>query len=108
MTTPQDFDWGRLADDLSHQVRQQLIGVGDGLSVQTDQDISDQQPRFGCRAIFFNANQQQPDTLLTSQRLGLGFRQIARIQGASINTVQGRYRYAIEKLRSVLDGELTK
>ena len=37
----------------------------------------------------------------------LGFRQIARIQNTSINTAQGRYRYGIEKLRSVLDGEVT-
>jgi RNA polymerase sigma-70 factor (ECF subfamily) len=36
----------------------------------------------------------------------LTFRQIARIQNASINTVQGRYRYGMAKLRSILNGEL--
>ena len=36
----------------------------------------------------------------------LTFRQIARIQNASINTVQGRYRYGITKLRPLLNGEL--
>jgi RNA polymerase sigma-70 factor (ECF subfamily) len=36
----------------------------------------------------------------------LTFRQIARMQNASINTVQGRYRYGIAKLRSLLNGEL--
>jgi len=36
---------------------------------------------------------------------GMGFRQIARIQNASINTVQGRYRYGMEKLRSLLNSE---
>jgi RNA polymerase sigma factor (sigma-70 family) len=36
----------------------------------------------------------------------LTFRQIARVQNASINTVQGRYRYGITKLRSLLNGEL--
>ena len=34
------------------------------------------------------------------------FRRIARIQNASINTVQGRYRYGMKKLRSLLNGEL--
>jgi RNA polymerase sigma-70 factor (ECF subfamily) len=34
------------------------------------------------------------------------FRQIAEIQNASINTVQGRYRYGMNKLRSLLNGEL--
>lgn len=33
------------------------------------------------------------------------FRQIARAQNASINTVQGRYRYGMNKLRSLLNGE---
>jgi len=36
----------------------------------------------------------------------LTFRQIAEIQNTSINTVQGRYRYGINKLRSLLNGEL--
>jgi RNA polymerase sigma factor (sigma-70 family) len=35
----------------------------------------------------------------------LTFRQIAAIQNASINTVQGRYRYGITKLRSFLHSE---
>ena len=34
------------------------------------------------------------------------FREIAKIQSVSINTVQGRYRYGIAKLRSLLNGEL--
>jgi len=34
------------------------------------------------------------------------FRAIAAIQNASINTVQGRYRYGTDKLRSLLNGEL--
>ena len=34
------------------------------------------------------------------------FRQIARIQNVSINTVQGRYRYGMNRLRSMLNGEL--
>jgi len=34
------------------------------------------------------------------------FRQIARIQNVSINTVQGRYRYGMNRLRSLLNGEL--
>jgi len=36
---------------------------------------------------------------------GMGFRHIARLQNASINTVQGRYRYGMEKLRSLLNSE---
>jgi len=36
----------------------------------------------------------------------LTFRQIAAIQKESINTVQGRYRYGMNRLRTLLNGEL--
>jgi len=34
------------------------------------------------------------------------FREIAKSQNVSINTAQSRYRYGLEKLRSLLDGEV--
>ncbi len=37
---------------------------------------------------------------------GLKFWQIAESQSASINTVQSRYRYGLDKLKSMLDGEV--
>jgi len=39
---------------------------------------------------------------------GMTFREIAGIQETSINTIQGRYRYGMEKLRSVLNSEGTQ
>lgn len=36
---------------------------------------------------------------------GMTFREIARLQGESINTAQSRYRYGIEKLRTLLKKE---
>ena len=39
-------------------------------------------------------------------RCGLRFREIARLQGVSINTAQSRYRYGLAKLRHLLDGEV--
>ena len=36
------------------------------------------------------------------------FREIAKLQSASISTIHGRYRYGIDKLRSMLNSELTK
>ncbi len=36
------------------------------------------------------------------------FRIIAKSLGISVNTVKGRYRYGIRKLRSILDGEVEK
>jgi RNA polymerase sigma-70 factor (ECF subfamily) len=39
---------------------------------------------------------------------GMTFRQIAKAQSVSINTVQGRYRYGMNKLRSMLNSEVQK
>jgi RNA polymerase sigma-70 factor (ECF subfamily) len=36
----------------------------------------------------------------------LPFREIARLDGISINTAMSRYRYALSKLRAALDGDL--
>jgi RNA polymerase sigma factor (sigma-70 family) len=36
------------------------------------------------------------------------FRQIAELQGIGVSTIQSRYRYGLEKLRSLLDGEVEK
>ena len=37
---------------------------------------------------------------------GMKFKDIAKSQNVSINTVQSRYRYGLEKLRSLLNGEV--
>ena len=49
---------------------------------------------------------EQREVVMLYMEGDLTFRQIAAIQNASINTVQGRYRYGITKLRSLLNGEL--
>jgi RNA polymerase sigma-70 factor, ECF subfamily len=49
---------------------------------------------------------EQREVVMLYMEGDLTFRQIATIQNTSINTVQGRYRYGITKLRSLLNGEL--
>ena len=39
-------------------------------------------------------------------RGNLKFKEIAKLQGISINTAQSRYRYGLEKLRILLNGEV--
>ncbi|UCG59225.1 MAG: sigma-70 family RNA polymerase sigma factor [Phycisphaerales bacterium] len=48
---------------------------------------------------------EQREVLILRTYGGMRFKAIAGEQRVSINTVQGRYRYALEKLRSMLDGE---
>lgn len=49
---------------------------------------------------------EQREAVLLHIRSGLTFKQIATLQDVSINTVQGRFRYGLEKLRSLLDDEV--
>jgi len=51
---------------------------------------------------------EQREVISLRMEMDMKFRQIAAIQQTSVNTVKGRYRYAIEKLRSILDSEVEK
>ena len=49
---------------------------------------------------------QQREVVVLHLKGDLTFREIAAVQGTSLNTVQSRYRYGIDKLRSLLNGEV--
>ena len=51
---------------------------------------------------------EQREVVILRLRAGMKFRQIAKVQDISINTVKGRYRYGLNKLRSILNGEVEK
>ena len=49
---------------------------------------------------------EQREVVILHLQGGMKFRAIAESQGVSINTVQSRYRYGLDKLRSILDSEV--
>jgi RNA polymerase sigma-70 factor (ECF subfamily) len=49
---------------------------------------------------------EQREVIVLHIKAGLMFRQIADLQKVSVNTVQSRYRYGIDKLRSLLNSEV--
>jgi RNA polymerase sigma-70 factor (ECF subfamily) len=51
---------------------------------------------------------QQRETVLLHLYSGMKLKAIAKLQGESVNTVKGRYRYGLEKLRSLLNSEMIK
>ncbi len=51
---------------------------------------------------------EQREVLTLYMQGDMTFSHIAKIQNASINTVQGRYRYGLNKLRPLLNGEMNK
>jgi len=50
---------------------------------------------------------EQREAVVLRLRGGLRFHAIARMQGVSINTVQGRYRYGVDRLKTILNGKLS-
>ena len=50
---------------------------------------------------------EQREAVVLRLRSGMRFRAIARMQGVSINTVQGRFRYGLDKLKTLLDGQIS-
>jgi RNA polymerase sigma-70 factor (ECF subfamily) len=50
----------------------------------------------------------QRETVLLRAQSGMKFRQIAKSQSVPIKTVQSRYRIGLDKLRSLLNSEVTK
>ena len=49
---------------------------------------------------------EQREVVVLHLKGDLTFREIAAAQGTSINTIQSRYRYGLDKLRSLLNGEV--
>jgi RNA polymerase sigma-70 factor, ECF subfamily len=50
---------------------------------------------------------EQREAVVLRLGSGMRFHAIARMQDVSINTVQGRYRYGLDKLKTLLDGKLS-
>ena len=51
---------------------------------------------------------EQREVIVLHLHHGMRFREIAKDLGVSINTVQSRYRYGLDKLRSILNSVVTK
>jgi RNA polymerase sigma-70 factor (ECF subfamily) len=51
---------------------------------------------------------EQREVIVLHLHHEMRFRQIAEALGVSINTVQSRYRYGLDKLRSILNGVVTE
>jgi RNA polymerase sigma-70 factor (ECF subfamily) len=51
---------------------------------------------------------QQREVIILHLQSGLKFKEIANAQHVSVNTIQSQYRYGLNKLRSILDGEMEK
>ena len=60
--------------------------------------------RLNCALAELPDNQRE--VIILHLKSKMKFKEIARLQGVSANTIQGRYRYGLNKLRSMLNGEV--
>jgi len=51
---------------------------------------------------------EQKEAVTLHLKAGMRFKQIAKLQNVTVSTVQGRYRYGLDKLKSILNGEIEK
>jgi RNA polymerase sigma factor (sigma-70 family) len=51
---------------------------------------------------------EQREAFMLHLKGDMKFREIAKLQGVSVSTIHGRYRYGLDKLRSKLNGEVEK
>jgi RNA polymerase sigma-70 factor (ECF subfamily) len=49
---------------------------------------------------------EQCEAVVLKVKQNMSLKEIAKIQGVSISTVHGRYRYGLDKLRALLNGEI--
>ena len=93
--------------------RRGSIGLDEAGPVMSDSNRPDTSAMFGeqSRQLSLALGQlpyEQREVLILHTYSGMKFKAIAVQQSVSINTVQGRYRYALDKLRSLLDSEVIR
>ena len=93
--------------------RHHCVGLNEVEPVVSDSDRPDFSAMFGeeLQRLTWALAQlpyQQREALLLHVYSGMKFKEIAKLSGESINTLKGRYRYGLDKLRSLLNSEVEK
>ncbi len=91
--------------------RQENIGLDGAASVESnskrpEQWIIDSEQLRQLNNALAQLPEQQREVIILHLQGGMKFKAIAELQDVSINTVQSRYRYGLDKLRSILDSEV--
>jgi RNA polymerase sigma-70 factor (ECF subfamily) len=58
------------------------------------------------RAALSQIPYEQREAVVLHLKAGMRFAKIAQVQGVSLSTAHGRYRYGLDKLRSLMNGEV--
>ena len=98
------------ARNISRQDRHRGVQdrVGPGEQLDSSEIASDAELHEMVRAALANLAPEQHQAVVLHVLGSLRFREIARQTGESVNTVKGRYRYGIARLRSQLNGQVER
>jgi RNA polymerase sigma-70 factor (ECF subfamily) len=73
-----------------------------------EQNVTDREELARLRQAISQLPYEQREAVVLHLKGGMKFKELARLQGVSISTIHGRYRYGLYKLRSLLNNEMTK
>ena len=102
----------RVRDRIRAQIRKDQIiesanpAVSD--SVNPEKRLIEKEELMQLRNALTQIPYQQREAVILHLKGNLKFREIAKLQGVPISTIHGRYRYGLDKLRSMLNGEVEK
>jgi len=103
----------RVRDHYRRKPRARLASLDDAGEVPAGCDgpvqmvIDDEQMRR-LRSAVAELPYEQREVVMLRVHAGLKFREIAKHQNTSIKTALSRYQYGLDKLRSMMDGEVSK
>jgi RNA polymerase sigma-70 factor (ECF subfamily) len=73
-----------------------------------EQHIEEREELTRLRQAISQLPYEQREAVVLHIKGGMKFKELARLQGVTISTVHGRYRYGLYKLRSLLNDEVPK
>ncbi len=103
----------RVRDHFRQRVHARLTPLEDAAQVAADMDgpvqiVGEAELVHKLRAAVAELPYEQREVVMLRVHAGLKFREIAAHQSTSIKTALSRYQYGLDKLRSMLNGEVPK
>ena len=77
-------------------------------TVNPEQCVIEEEELIRLRQALSQIPYEQREAVMLHLKGDMKFSEIAKLQGVSISTIHSRYRYGLDKLRSLLNGEVEK
>jgi RNA polymerase sigma factor (sigma-70 family) len=98
----------RIRANIRKPIQADILKSGNADSHGPEQSIISTEESLRLNSAIAQIPDKQREVIVLRLKGQMKFREIAKLQGVSVNTIQGRYRYGLEKLKSILKGEVEK